>query len=143
MGILDRRNRSLVELGEGSGDLLHLLAINLAEGLEIRLDLLGDDAGRVGNELRFLHIDFAEDYSLYLLEMRPHLVGDDRDDEFGQRLGSTWKRFYSGSADEEGLRNYVSKLKEFYVNRKEVIEPIVRHACLNYEDYIENVYEKR
>ena len=76
----------LVHCGECGGDLLHSLAVNLAESLEVRLDLLRDDACGVGDELGFLHIDFAEDDVLHFLELPSHLVGYDRDDELRERL---------------------------------------------------------
>ena len=36
---------------------LHSRAVEFAEGLEVRFDLLGDETDRVGYELHLLHID--------------------------------------------------------------------------------------
>ena len=47
-------------------------------------------------------------------------------EEFGVHLSSTWERFYSGSADSEGLKKYEDYLKKFFVQRRENIEPLVR-----------------
>ena len=84
--LLDGGNSSLVEGAEGCSYFLHLLAVDLAESLEIRLDLLGYDACSVGDELCLLDIDFAQNQLLDLFKLVPDLVRDDRDDELEQRL---------------------------------------------------------
>lgn len=68
---------------------------------------------------------------------------DELDSEMGIHLKTTWDRFHIDAWDEEKFVRYEQRIKDFFGDRREYIDGIIEHACLDYEDYIENVYNKR
>ena len=74
------------ESAEGGCDFLHLLAVELAQSLEVRLDFLGDDACGVVQELQLLDIDFREEDVLDFLHVGFHLIVEHRHEHLRQRL---------------------------------------------------------
>ena len=69
---------------------------------------------------------FVELEDNIMIPERAEAIIDGIHEEFGVHLDSTWERFYSGSATEEGLKKYEDYLKKFFRERREYIEPMVK-----------------
>ena len=67
-------NLVLRHIGEISLNLLHLLAVLLAQGLEVGLHVLHEDVVVGRKELDILDVDLTLDEVRHLLELRLHLL---------------------------------------------------------------------
>ena len=86
LGALDRGDLLLREECERGRYFLHPLAVELSEGLEVRLYLLGDYARRIMQELYFLDIHLREEYVPYFLYMCLHRVVEHGHEHSRERL---------------------------------------------------------
>ena len=92
--------------------------------------------------LAFLE-EFRELENSVFTRERVDKILEELEEEMGCRLDKTWERFFQSEWKKERLESYTKGLQSFFENRGAYIDGVIEHACLDYEDYMTNVFEKR